>query len=189
MLKGQRQMRLAEAVQVADFLGLSPEEVLRHAGADLATAPSAAVNPPRRGRPPQARNLMALSPALDDEIPIRGVAHKDSELVLSDDPVGFTPRPANLRGVREAYAVYMVGDAMEPRYEQGWLLHVNPFKPPSRGRDVVVLKGQQRILIAQLVREEGDALVLRRFNPPEELRIRREDVLGCHTIVGVDQEA
>jgi phage repressor protein C with HTH and peptisase S24 domain len=78
----------------------------------------------------------------------------------------------------------MVGDAMEPRYEQGWLLHVNPFKPPSRGRE-----GQQRILIAQLVREDGDALVLRRFNQPEELRIRREDVLGCHTIVGVDQEA
>src|SRR5437763_16192554 len=32
MLKGERQMKLTEAVQVAAFLGVSQEEVLRHAG-------------------------------------------------------------------------------------------------------------------------------------------------------------
>jgi plasmid maintenance system antidote protein VapI len=70
MLKSQRQMKLAEAVRIADFLGLSSEEMLHHAGSDLATAPSTAVNAPRRGRPPQARNPPALSPALAETIPI-----------------------------------------------------------------------------------------------------------------------
>ena len=32
MMKGERQMKLLEAVQIADFLGASQEEVLRHAG-------------------------------------------------------------------------------------------------------------------------------------------------------------
>jgi phage repressor protein C with HTH and peptisase S24 domain len=109
-------------------------------------------------------------------------------MVLEDGPIGHTPRPANLGGVRAAYAIYMVGDSMEPRYEQGWLLHVNPFKPPTRGRDVVLYKKGQAVLIKQFVGWQGDALVLRQLNPPEELRIPRDEVLECHLVVGVDQE-
>src|SRR5215217_770384 len=51
MLKGERQMKLLEAVQVADFLGVSQEEVLRHAGASVDPPPR--TEPPRRGRPPR----------------------------------------------------------------------------------------------------------------------------------------
>jgi phage repressor protein C with HTH and peptisase S24 domain len=91
--------------------------------------------------------------------------------------------------VRDAYAIYMVGDSMEPRYNQGWLLHVNPFKPAIRGRDVVVYKKDQAVLIKQFVGWNGDTLVLRQLNPDETLRIPRGDVVECHLIVGVDQEA
>jgi phage repressor protein C with HTH and peptisase S24 domain len=82
----------------------------------------------------------------------------------------------------------MVGDSMEPRYRQGWLLHVNPFKPSTHGRDVVVFKTGQAVLIKQFVRWDGDALVLYQLNPPEELRVPRDEVLECHLVVGVDQE-
>ena len=108
--------------------------------------------------------------------------------VLEDGPIGYTPRPANLGGVRDAYAIYMIGDSMEPRYEQGWLLHVNPFKPPTRGRDVVVYKRGQAVLIKQFVGWEGDNLVLRQLNPDQTLHIPRGDVRDCHLVVGVDQE-
>jgi phage repressor protein C with HTH and peptisase S24 domain len=77
---------------------------------------------------------------------------------------------------------------MEPRYEQGWLLHVNPFKPPTRGRDVVVYKKGDAVLIKQFVRWEGEALVLQQLNPAQELRVPREEVMECHLVVGVDQE-
>src|SRR5436305_929373 len=55
MLKGERNMKLTEAVQVAAFLGVSQEEVLRHAGDDTPIAPR--TEPPRRGRrvPPRRR--------------------------------------------------------------------------------------------------------------------------------------
>ncbi len=82
----------------------------------------------------------------------------------------------------------MIGDAMEPRYQQGWLLHVNPFKPPIRGRDVVVHKKDKAVLIRQFVGWEGDVLVLRQFNPAQELRTTRQEVSECHLVVGVDQE-
>ena len=160
MLKGERQMKLLEAVQVANFLGVSQDEVLRHAGAaatrrraERAAAPRPAARSARRGRPPRPAGA-AHRPARGDTIPIRSAARGggEQEMFLADGPIGYTPRPANLGGVRDAYAIYMVGDSMEPRYEQGWLLHVNPFKPPTRGRDVVVYKTDEAVLIKQFVR-------------------------------------
>jgi transcriptional regulator with XRE-family HTH domain len=197
MLKGERQMKLLEAVQVADFLGVSQEEVLRHAG--TAVDPPPRTEPPRRGRPPRpaliGRTTRAVRPATPplargDAIPIRSAARGggEQEMFLGDGPIGYTPRPTNLSGVRDAYAIYMIGDSMEPRYEQGWLLHVNPFKPPTRGRDIVLYKTNDAVLIKQFVRWDSETLVLRQLNPPIELRIPREEVRDCHLVVGVDQE-
>src|SRR3954466_11927428 len=58
MLKGERQMKLLEAVQIADFLGVSQEEVLHYAGA--AVDPPTRTEPPRRGRPP--RSILTARP-------------------------------------------------------------------------------------------------------------------------------
>ncbi|HXO00541.1 MAG TPA: S24 family peptidase [Stellaceae bacterium] len=185
MLRGERQMKLLEAVQISQFLGVSQEEVLRRAGDATAPPPE----PARRGRPP--RSAMPLQPMpRQDAMPIRSGARggSEQEMFLQDGPIGYTPRPANLAGVRDAYAIYMMGDSMEPRYTQGWLLHVNPFKPPVRGRDVVVYKKDQAVLIKQFVGWNDDALVLRQLNPEETLRIPRDEVRECHLVVGVDQE-
>jgi phage repressor protein C with HTH and peptisase S24 domain len=126
-----------------------------------------------------------------DHIPIRSAASAggDREMLLEDGPIGYTARPANLGGVRSAYAIYVVGDGMAPRYEPGWLLHVNPFKPPRRGRDVVVYKADNAVLIKQFIGWEDDTLVLRQLNPSDILRIPREEVRECHLVVGADQEA
>jgi phage repressor protein C with HTH and peptisase S24 domain len=187
MLKGERQMKQLETVQIAAFLGVSPDEVLRHAVAETRSPPPADMPRPGRGRPPSA-SPSGISRSTD-MIPIRGAGRggADQEMFL-DDGIGYTARPANLSGIREAYAIYMVGDSMEPRYEQGWLLHVNPFKPPKRGRDVVVYKQGQAVLIKQFVGWEGDTLVLRQFNPPDTLRIPRGEVRECHLIVGAAYE-
>jgi phage repressor protein C with HTH and peptisase S24 domain len=183
MLKGERQMKQLETVQIAAFLGVTPEDVLRHAVDSTIPPPPPDAPRPSRGRPPSAASHTG------DKIPIRsgGRGGTDQEMFL-EDGVGYTPRPANLTGVRSAYAIYMVGDSMEPRYEQGWLLHINPFKPPIRGRDVVVYKQGQIVLIKQFVGWDGDILVLRQLNPPDTLRIPRAEVLECHLVVGTDQE-
>ena len=188
MLKGERQMKILEAVQTAQFLNATQEEVLRHAGAE--TPPMAPrTEPPRRGRPPKA-GLPPGAPPRAEPIPIRAAARRanDHELILEEGPIGYTARPNNLVGVRGAYAIYMCDETMEPRYQQGWLLHVNPFKPPIRGRDVVVQKTDKTVLIKQFLRWDNDALVLRQLNPEKELRIPRAEIGECHLVVGVDQE-
>ena len=187
MLRGERQVKLLEAVQIAQFLGVPQEEVSRRAGDPDAPPPP---ETGRRGRPPRTPGPYAL-PSRQETMPIRSGARgggSEREMFLQDGPIGYTPRPANLAGIRDAYAIYMTGESMEPRYTQGWLLHVNPFKPPVRGRDVVVYKTDHAVLIKQFVGWKDDALVLRQLNPDETLRIPRDEVVECHLIVGVDQE-
>lgn len=187
LLRGERQVKLLEAVQIAQFLGVPQDEVSRHAGGP--DQPPA--EPARRGRPPRSPPVPLPLPQRRETMPIRSGARgggSEREMFLQDGPIGQTPLPANLAGVRDAYAIYMTGDSMEPRYEQGWLLHVNPVKPPIRGRDVVVYKNDQTVLIKQFVSWNDSELVLRQFNPEEILRIARGDVVECHRIVGVDQE-
>jgi phage repressor protein C with HTH and peptisase S24 domain len=195
MLKGDRQMKPLEVVHIAAFLRVPEDEVLRHAVDTTSNQPVSDAPRPGRGRPPSVGTAApAASPSRPfqepDRIPIRSGARggTDQEMFLEDGPIGYTPRPANLNGVRSAYALYMVGDSMEPRYEPGWLLHVNPFKPPIRGRDVVVYKEGQAVLIKQFVGWEGDTLVLRQLNPQATLRIPRDQVRECHLVVGSDQE-
>src|SRR5215467_11468178 len=195
MLKGERQMKPLEVVHIAAFLRVSEEEVLRHAVETPVSAGAGEAPRRGRGRPPSSRTAAPAAPPSSlshepDRIPIRSGARggSDQEMFLEDGPIGYTSRPANLGGVRSAYAIYMVGDSMVPRYEPGWLLHINPFKPPTRGRDVVVYKEGQAVLIKQFVGWEGDALVLRQLKPPDTLRIPRSQVRDCHLVVGADQE-
>src|SRR3954452_5034580 len=102
MLKGERQMKLLEAVQVANFLGVSQEDVLRHAGA-TADPPSRSeaprTDPPRRGRPPRSIPPRSMSmgslpprrvlpggprPGRGDMIPIRSAprGHGEQEMFV-----------------------------------------------------------------------------------------------------------
>src|SRR5437764_11747899 len=60
MLNGERQVKLLEATQIASFLGVPPEEVLRHAGEDTGE-PRLAI-PGRRGRPPGSRSRGPMRP-------------------------------------------------------------------------------------------------------------------------------
>ena len=120
-------MKPLEVVHIAAFLRVPEDEVLRHA-VDSTSPPADDVPRPGEGRPPSARlpSPGGLSSRVNheaDRIPIRSGARggTDQEMFLEDGPIGYTPRPANLGGVRSAYAIYMVGDSMEPRYEPGAL--------------------------------------------------------------------
>lgn len=172
--RGERRLTVDLAITLAPLFGLDPAGLL---------ASLTPTSPAPAHRPPPARSGR-------DTIPIRGAARGggDQQMFLEDGPLGHTPRPANLAGVRDAYAVYMVGDSMEPRYEAGWLLHVNPFKPLKKGRDVVVCQRDHSVLVKGFQGWSADALFLRQLNPPLDLTIPRTDILSCHLVVGVDQE-
>ena len=92
------------------------------------------------------------------------------EMVVSTDPIELVPRPWYMREVRDGYAVLVVGESMIPAFEPGDIAVVNPRLPPLRGKDVILIGGEQqgefRASIKRLEGWDARHWRLRQFNPP-----------------------
>ena len=123
-------------------------------------------------------------------IPVYGhaVGGKDGEFVLSGNQVSEVLAPPNLSHVRDAYAVYVVGDTMEPRYFAGETVFVNPRLPISRGSFVVaqISKGEEpepRAYVKRFLSQDGKRLRLEQYNPKKILEFPASTVVAIHRIV------
>jgi len=137
----------------------------------------------------EARTAAYVPADRRDLIPVRsaGRGGDEQEMFLADGPVDYVPRPFVLERVKEAYAIYMVGDSMSPRYEPGFTLYINPFKPPRPGNGVVVYKKNDSVLVKRFKAITEHALIVEQLNPPRELRIPRAEIAHIHLIVHVDE--
>ncbi|HLY56366.1 MAG TPA: LexA family transcriptional regulator [Stellaceae bacterium] len=176
--KGERRLTLDWMTRLAAGLGCEPRDLMPEG------------EPPRRLPGGEA----ALGPAphpIDprDLIPVRSAARggSEQEMFLTDGPIDYVRRPPSLAHVRDAYSIYMLGDSMTPRFRQGQLLHVNPYKPPQLGAGVVVTKADDAVLIKEFVRMNGEKLQLRQYNPAGPVDLPLEAIRSVHTIVGLDE--
>ncbi|HLK82006.1 MAG TPA: S24 family peptidase [Xanthobacteraceae bacterium] len=123
-------------------------------------------------------------------IPLYGhaVGGKDGEFILSGNQVSEVLAPPNLSHVPDAYAVYVVGDSMEPRYFAGETVFVNPRLPIGRGSFVVaqISKGQEgepRAYVKRFVSQDAKRLRLEQYNPKKVLEFPISTVTAIHRIV------
>lgn len=119
-------------------------------------------------------------------LPVLGRAEGGSEgnLVIEEAAIDWTFRPADLQGVNDAFAVYVSGDSMAPKYKNGDLIYVHPSRPLVKGRFVLVETTEHKGFIKQFVALQDDVLVLQQFNPAEEIIIPRSDVLRVMLAIG-----
>lgn len=120
------------------------------------------------------------------DLPIRGNARGGADAFFLDngDVQGMAHRPGALIGVTNAFACYMTGDSMEPRYEAGELLYVNPIKP-IRPRDYVLLElDDHQAYVKRLVRRTAEKIVVEQFNPRKEIIYDAKRVIHIYRVVG-----
>lgn len=126
------------------------------------------------------------------DVPVFGVAvggNGDGDFSLNGDVVDRVRRPPGLVGNRNAFAVYVRGDSMEPRHYQGDLLYVDPGRPARSGDDVLVELKPARpgepgpAYIKQLAVQTPLRVILRQFNPPEEITIKGDRILRVSKIL------
>lgn len=163
------------ATQLADFLRIYEVDPQPLLGLDLKIPEQAARE---RG------TLNKMRDDFDEFIPVFAFD------IVNDAPVkrvvGAKQRPPSLRDVRDAYALYVPDDMMEPRYCRGWLLWVNPVKPPSEGRDAVVFTKTGGMAVRHIERRDG-RLIAAALQAEGEI-IGESDIATMHLIVGADQE-
>lgn len=172
LLAGTRQLKASEVEKVAAYLEV------RLQGIHVKSTQHAA-----RTLPPGEAHEM---------LEVRGMAEggPDGWNLWNGDVIQYIPRPANLIGVTGAYAVYVLGTSMEPRYNQGELAHIHPSKPVTPGSYVLVQKKPKGsgeppyAVIKQLVRRSGSKIVLASLSPAKEFEIKADEVQSMHRVVG-----
>lgn len=125
-----------------------------------------------------------------DKLPAYGqaVAGVDGEFVMNGNLIAYVDAPPGLDESKGAYAVFVSGDSMEPRYYDGETVYVDPTRRPMRGMFVVaqILSREgdpPYAYIKRFVRHNAQELVLSQFNPEKELRFPADRVVSVHVIV------
>ncbi|HKY71632.1 MAG TPA: helix-turn-helix transcriptional regulator [Nitrospira sp.] len=124
------------------------------------------------------------------KIPLYGAAvgGEDGEFELNGNRLDDIFAPPSLSGIREAYGVQVVGDSMNPRYEDGETVYINPRRRPVKG-DYVVAEiqreehGPKLAYIKRLLRHTQAELLLEQFNPPKTLRFDGREVVNVHYVL------
>lgn len=119
------------------------------------------------------------------DLPLMGetVAGDIGEFSLNGTIKEHLARPAQLAGVPQAYAVYIVGDTMEPVAYNGQVAYINPNRPPSPRGLVIVRMRDGKAMIKALVKQQIDLITVHQFNPPCDFDIPWEKIESVHRIV------
>jgi DNA-binding XRE family transcriptional regulator len=124
-----------------------------------------------------ARVAIAVPPAasLLRDVEVRGVAVGGNESCFeyNGSVVDHVRRPPGITGAPNVFAIYVVGQSMSPRFEEGEIVFVHPGRPATSGCDVIVeLHGHDgdpgQCYIKRLVRRTPTRTILQQFNPARD---------------------
>lgn len=105
---------------------------------------------------------------------------------MSNDPVEWVPAPSGLASVRDAYALIVTGDSMEPRYFAGEPIFIHPHRPIRPGDHVAIQEaadGGIAVSVKVFVRQTEDHLITRQYNPPAEVKFLRKRIQAVHRVL------
>ncbi|MEQ8226683.1 MAG: S24 family peptidase [Rhodospirillales bacterium] len=108
-------------------------------------------------------------------------------LVTSEEAVAYVDRTPALNRIPGCYAVYVVGESMEPVIPHGELRFIDPVKPPSPGDFVLIQQknGEHddiHAFVKQLVRRTEKKIITKQFNPEAKVEFSA-DTVTVHRIV------
>ena len=174
MLYGRRNIMADEIPVIEDYLGVA---------LDIRAAPDTGELPPRLPRPrgfSDAGVQAVLSPSMPvslPPVPVFATRH-GSEIV------DWAARHPLQAGVRDAYALFVRDEDMQPRYFRGETIYVHPARPPMTGSDCVIEMKDGRVLLRRLALKTDTALTVQQFHPARLSEIEMRDVEKIHAIIG-----
>ena len=183
LFKGERQLKLLEAAQLAAYLGLSHDEVIRRAGLYDAAGAYVGLPPGDPGGPPRRYDRPLLG---QRDLPVRGRAEggPDGAIILDSEPIDWAHRPAELQGARDAFAMFVTGTSMGEVLPEGTTIFVHPNLPARPSDLAVVERADQQALIKRLVRRTADTVSLRQYQPAADFDLPRASVRALYRVIG-----
>lgn len=201
-------LRPRRLVELAGALGLSPEELAASSNVDqdavnerMRTYRDRGQNivlarPSRLPKPPLSAPMMNMAVALDfsalpKDVAVLGTAAggADGDFLLNGETIDYVRRPPGILTASGTFALYVTGESMWPRYDEGQLVYVSNARAPSIGDDVIVelLPEQEgeagRGYIKRLKKRTPTKLIVEQFNPPTEIEFDVGEVKQVFRII------
>ncbi len=131
--------------------------------------------------PAELRNVDAV--LSDSRLPVFGRPGFGKQLRWTDEAQKMILKPQDLEGIKEAYAVVMPNDSMNPRCQGGDTLYVDPSHVTKNGDLVLVAqKGSDLRDIVQLASKDANAWTFERFDPAEKFTIEIDQLESVHPV-------
>jgi len=117
-----------------------------------------------------------------NDLPLFFSAVEDGVMTINPASLSIS-RPQPLAGVTDAYAVVVSSGEMEPAFEVGDRVLINPLLPPEEGKDVM-LRNDNRALIARLDKVSKDTWTVHQHSNGKRFKVSRKQFPDCHRVVG-----
>jgi phage repressor protein C with HTH and peptisase S24 domain len=165
-VRHESEPRLEVAEAIAEALGCSVDEVL---GVEDISAP----------KPPKHRML-----------PVYGAAQGGVGFDITDvrESIDSIEAPPYLQNSVDAYAVYVAGNSMSPRFNAGEVVFVHPGKPFKANDSVIVQFVNDKAdhaIIKTYKKMDEKKIFLSQFNPVKTITFQRSQVKCIHKIIGI----
>lgn len=162
-----------------------PEEAFGRAGADAPRPTSRGHQPvPEFARDPA---YWAAAAGLVGDVPLYASAEGgQGALLIERDSIGTVKRPPLLQGVKDGYAIYLVGESMSPEFEPGDILMVNPRLPVLANTSCVFYarsEDEPRAMVKRFLSATEEEWRVRQFNPAKDFSLDRSEWETRHRIV------
>lgn len=177
MLYGRRNIMADELPVIEDYLGVALD--LGRSAAAQEYHQQARGTP--RGFSDVRRSELDPYDAAAQQLPPPVPVYRDRR---AGDIVDWAVRHPHQFALRDAYALYIDGEDMQPRYFRGELVYVHPAKPVMAGSDCVIEFADGRVVVRRLVQKSADKVVVQVFNTPRLEEFAAQDVSALHSIVG-----
>lgn len=89
---------------------------------------------------------------------------------------------------KDAYAILVSGEGMQPKYEPGDIVCVNTRKPALRGKDCVVELKDGGALLKRYTGSDAQDYIFEQLNPQKTVKIKKAQVAKLLPVVGVVYE-
>lgn len=128
------------------------------------------------------------------DVPELGIAVGGSEgnFSLNGETIGYVPRPLSLFR-RDVFGVRVRSDSMYPRFREGALLYVERHREPAVGDDGVFEMHPDEegcaghAFVKELVSKNMHSVVVRQFNPPDEITYERRKLKAMYRVVPMNE--
>jgi len=141
-----------------------------------------------------AAEIMGLQAVGNDEPTKRIPLYGNAAAGFGDDttdvtqPVDYIEPHPSCANSPTAYAVFINGDSMEPRFRSREIVYAKPGSPARRGDDVVVqlhkARGEHTAIVKRFVKRDDKVLTLHQLNPDKVIQLDMESVEAISVIVG-----